>query len=524
MSRFTVCSALRSQEVVAYNFPKCQRCSEHLVEETGADEGLTPLFLCKGAPENLIAEPGTLKWASAVKFKGKSGEILLLPDLEKPAGLSKVVIGVDDENDVWGSAAIAKLPAGAYRAHISTFGESTFRLFRSVALGFMLGHYCFSRYKKKKIPRSRESQDFEELTVREKARLVWPTSDASARAEVLALAQAIYLARDLITTPAEDLGPQHLAAEATALARAHQGASITVIEGEELLQQNYPAIHTVGRASSRQPLLIDLRWSPPAIAGDERGDLPLVCLVGKGVCFDTGGLDIKPASSMKLMKKDMGGAALLLALSHVIMDQALPVRLRLLIPAVENSISGNAFRPLDVLQTRAGITVENGNTDAEGRLILCDALTEAAADSPDLLVDAATLTGAARTALGSEIPAVFSSCDQLWSELQDAALEEGEMLWRLPLYKGYRKMLESKVADMASTGGEGSPGAIVAALFLQEFVKHVPRWLHIDTGAYNKSSKEGRPEGGEAQGLRALWAFLKRRYQKKVKEGSSKRV
>lgn len=305
--------------------------------------------------------------------------------------------------------------------------------------------------------------------------------------------------------------PQDIAAEALAVAALH-GASADVIVGDDLLAENYPAIHTVGRASINPPHLVDFKWSPP---GSNATSLPKITLVGKGVSFDTGGLDLKPASAMKLMKKDMGGSALILALAHAVMSAKMPVSLRVLIPTVENSVSSNAYRPLDVLQTRAGITVENGNTDAEGRLILCDALAEAVKESPEVLIDAATLTGAARVALGTELPALFCNNDAVAQEILNAADDVKDPVWRMPLHQPYRKMLDSKVADIYSCSEGGYAGAITAALFLYEFVKDAPAWVHLDTMGYNLSTKPGRPEGGEAFALRALFEFLKRRYDAK---------
>lgn len=288
---------------------------------------------------------------------------------------------------------------------------------------------------------------------------------------------------------------------------ALHGASISSIVGDDLLKENYPAIHTVGRASTNEPRLIDIRWSPSAGT-----DFPKVTLVGKGVAFDTGGLDLKPANAMKLMKKDMGGAALVMGLAHAIMKTKVPVQLRVLVPAVENSVSGNAFRPLDVLQTRAGITVENGNTDAEGRLILCDALAEAVSENPDLLLDAATLTGAARVALGTDVPALFCNNDEVAEGILACSNEARDIMWRMPLHKPYKQMIKSKVADIGSCSEGGYAGAITAALFLEEFVKDASAWVHIDTMGYNLSSKPGRPEGGEALALRGLYTYLSKNY------------
>ncbi|CAD7697998.1 unnamed protein product [Ostreobium quekettii] len=437
----------------------------------------------KGLPED------HKQWVSACGFKAKSGEICMMPS--KEGGISKVVLGMETASDLCSYAALATgLPSGNYAIE----GAHDQADMDRVAMGWAMGTYTFERYKK---PEEDKQQ----------AKLCWPKGcDKSC---VTSLVEALYLIRDMINTPAEDLGPEEIAAEAMAVAARH-GAKVDVIVGEDLLTSNYPAIHTVGRASSRAPRLVDIRWS----ADPNKGDLPKVALVGKGVAFDTGGLDIKTAQGMKGMKKDMGGAAHVLGLAHVIMANRLPVSLRVLVPTVENSISGNAYRPSDVLQTRSGITVENGNTDAEGRLILCDAMFEAAQDEPDLMIDMATLTGAARVALGPSLPAMFSSDDGVAEAILRAGVAEDDPLWRMPLHSPYRKMLDSKVADTGSCSEGPLGGAITAALFLQKFVKDVPRWVHIDTNASNPAghTKPGKPEGGEAQALRALWAFLRDRY------------
>ncbi|MGH6959389.1 MAG: leucyl aminopeptidase family protein, partial [Dongiaceae bacterium] len=314
-------------------------------------------------------------------------------------------------------------------------------------------------------------------------------------------ARAVFLVRDLVNTPAEDMGPAELAAAAEGVARA-AGARLKVVVGDALLKANYPMVHAVGRASARAPRLIDLRWG-------DRG--PRIALVGKGVCFDSGGLDLKPSSNMLLMKKDMGGAAHVLALAQMIMATGLPVRLRVLVPAVENSVSGNAFRPLDVLRSRKGLTVEVGNTDAEGRLILADALAEACTEKPDLLVDCATLTGAARVALGTDLPALFANDDATAEALLRHGQAEDDPLWRLPLHRPYRKQLDSKVADINNVSAGAYGGAITAALFLAEFVEPAVPWVHIDMMAWNVSARPGRPEGGEAVALRALYALIAER-------------
>jgi leucyl aminopeptidase len=317
------------------------------------------------------------------------------------------------------------------------------------------------------------------------------------------MAAGVCLTRDLINTPAQDLGPEELAEAAKAMARPHK-AKVKVIVGKGLLSENYPSVHAVGRAAAQEPRLIDITWG--------KGGHPRVTLVGKGVCFDSGGLDIKPAGGMLNMKKDMGGAAQVLGLAHMIMDAKLPVRLRVLVPAVENAISSNAFHPKDILQTRKGLTVEVGNTDAEGRLILSDALTEAASDKPAMIIDFATLTGAARVALGSDVPALFCNDDVLADAMLSHGMDANDPLWRMPLWQGYKHFLSSPIADISSTGSAPNGGAITAALFLEHFVEPDVPWAHIDLMAFNNSSRPGRPEGGEAQGIRGIYAMLKSRY------------
>ena len=448
----------------------------------------------EGTDAWLSAQSDTVKtWTSVSQFKGKDGDLCIIPSPN--GGIDRIVFSAENPEDLWVYASLpSKLPPGAYSftgVHSPT----------PAALGWALGTYSFDRYKSKSNNTASSEKKSDD-----KAVLVWP--EGADRQTVTAIAQGYFLARDMITTPAEDMTPQDIAAEASALAQAH-GASATVIVGDDLLSSNYPAIHTVGRASVNPPHLVDFRWYPK---GSDPSTLPKVTLVGKGVSFDTGGLDLKPANAMKLMKKDMGGSALVLALAHTIMSTGLSVSLRVLVPTVENSVSGNAYRPLDVLQTRAGITVENGNTDAEGRLILCDALAEGVSEKPELLIDAATLTGAARVALGTEVPALFCNNDEVADAILAAGKDVRDPLWRMPLHQPYRKMLDSKVADIYSCSEGGYGGAITAALFLQEFVKEAPAWVHIDTMGYNTSSKPGRPEGGEALALRALFEFLKRRY------------
>ncbi|MBC7173777.1 MAG: leucyl aminopeptidase family protein, partial [Polyangiaceae bacterium] len=368
----------------------------------------------------------------------KGGRLLHVPDAE--GNLEFVLLAVAKGfESTWSYAhAAATLPARSYYIDGALSAEQADR----AALGWSLGSYRYERYK-------RAEGELPELA--------WP--ETADRSKVRATAAATFLVRDLVTTPANDMGPAELAAAARDLAKAH-GAKITVITGEQLIEKGYPLVHAVGRGSSRAPRMIDLRWG-------KKG--PEVVLVGKGVCFDSGGLDLKPASAMKLMKKDMGGAAHALGVASMVMSLDLPVRLRVLIPAVENSVSGDAFRPMDVFRSRKGLTVEIGNTDAEGRLVLCDALT--AAGKPDLLIDFATLTGAARVALGTDIPVLFSNDDDVAEKLLGHGKSAGDPLWRLPLAKSYKSQLKSAIADLNNVSDNPYGGAITAALFLEEFVE-----------------------------------------------------
>jgi leucyl aminopeptidase len=421
------------------------------------------------------------RWVSGLGFKAEPGATALVP--AATGGLGRVLVGWNPEEAIW---ALGGLPETLPQGHYAVDARLDSKVSTRMALGWALGAYVFSRYK---------------TPSRAPAELVWPAG--ADRAEAERLARAIHLARDLINTPAEEMGPGELALAAEQLAAEH-GARCTVLVGDELLKHNYPMIHAVGRGSARAPRLIDLFWGDPKA--------PKLTLVGKGVCFDSGGLDLKTSQGMRMMKKDMGGAATLLGLAAAIMDASLPVRLRLLVPAVENFVSATSFRPLDVIRTRKGLTVEIGNTDAEGRLILCDALAEADSEQPALIIDAATLTGAARVALGPDLPALFANDDTLAGALLEAGAAESDPFWRLPLWKPYRKLLDSKVADLNNVSESGFAGSIVAALYLAEFVSPSTPWAHIDTYAWNATSRPGRPEGAEALGLRALYTALKRRF------------
>lgn len=456
---------------------------EQLVEADGTATDLIALRKGELAAWTDSRPEGVRRWVEQTGFKAEAGTVCLLPG--EGGALAGVLAGLPDEDDPWAFAHFpSKLPAGTYRLAAPLPPIQAER----AAQAWALSAYTYDRYK------ARKGKDL--------PRLAWP--EGIDRSRVEGGIEAVTLVRDLINTPASDMGPAELAAAADALA-ARFGAKCRAIVGDGLLAENYPAIHAVGRgaASNRRPRLIDLRW------GDERA--PKVTLVGKGVCFDTGGLDLKPSSNMKLMKKDMGGAAHVLGLASMIMAAGLKLRLRVLIPAVENSVSGESMRPLDVLATRKGLTVEVGNTDAEGRLILADALAEAAAEKPALLIDVATLTGAARSALGTDLPAMFSNNDLLAGDLLRNGEAEGEPMWRLPLHKPYRRMIDSKVADLTNASDSPHAGAITAALFLQEFVEPDIAWAHLDIMAWNAASRPGRPEGGEALALKALFATIAQR-------------
>ena len=423
-------------------------------------------------------------WLASIGFSAEAGKHALVPG--ESGRLARVLVGLGDGADaearMWALAGLPTvLPEASYRLDAVPGTDPT-----NLALGWALATYVFARYSTKTRPA---------------APLVWP--EAADRGRVERLAAAVFLARDLANTPAGDLGPEELAGEAVRVAKA-AGARHRVIVGDDLLSENYPTIHAVGRASVRAPRLVDMVWGDPAA--------PKVTLVGKGVCFDSGGLDLKTASGMRLMKKDMAGAAIALGLAQAIMDAALPVRLRLLLPCVENAVSGNAMRPLDIVRTRKGLTVEIGNTDAEGRLILCDALAEASTEKPELLIDMATLTGAARVALGPELAALFCNDEELARGLLEAAATEEDPMWRMPLWRPYRKMIDSKIADINNVSESPHAGAVTAALYLQEFVDPGIPWAHLDVMAWNPQSRPGRPEGAEATALRALYAHIAQSY------------
>ncbi len=422
-------------------------------------------------------------FVDAAGFEPKPGRHVLLPGAQAPlAGILFAVEPPDSRNKnlLWPGALPDILPAGDYRFANAAHDQ------RIAALAFALGSYRFGRYRKQ-----------DEKSVR----LELPKNiDGD---DLTRVADAVFLARDLINTPANDMGPGELEEAARGLAQRH-GASFRSIVGEDLLKQNFPLVHAVGRAAARAPRLIDFAW------GDESH--PKVTLIGKGVCFDSGGLDIKPESAMANMKKDMGGAACMLALAHMLMDSCAKIRLRVIIPAVENAISGSAFRPRDIYRSRKGLTVEIGNTDAEGRLILADAIALADEDKPELIADAATLTGAARVALGTELPPFYTDDDEFATALGKCAQQESDPLWRMPLWQPYEQMLDSKIADMNNVSAGNFGGSITAALFLRRFVSAAKTWVHFDVYAWNQTSRPARPDGGECQAARALYALLTERY------------
>ncbi|MBT9494622.1 MAG: leucyl aminopeptidase family protein [Paucibacter sp.] len=424
----------------------------------------------------------TRHWLSALGFTGAPDSFALVPG---PDGkLGQVFAGISHIADPFALAALPQaLPEGRYR--LATNEGLTLQA-EAAALSWELGAYQFDLYK----PRRRAPAEL----------CLAPSADAQ---RGLAFATAMAATRDLVNTPAEHMGPEELAQAAQMIAKQH-GATFKQIVGDDLLKQNFPAIHAVGRASTRAPRLIELNWGA--------ADAPLLCIVGKGVCFDTGGLDIKGADGMRQMKKDMGGAANALGLAALVMAFKLPVRLQVLIPAVENSIAGNAYRPGDVIKTRKGLHIEIGNTDAEGRVVLSDALAYASEGNPELIIDLATLTGAARVALGAQLPALFSKHFDSARDLVDLGLKLEDPMWHMPLWAPYKAGIESSIGDIVNTGRNALGGAINAALFLEYFVPENQDWLHIDLFAWNDVARPGRPVGGEAQTIRTLLAYLEQRF------------
>jgi leucyl aminopeptidase len=461
----------------------------HLLSEADA-QGARPIWLVgeQGLSSWLELQPAAVRsWVKTHGFQAEKQKLLLIPS-GSADGIAGAVLGLGatpdlSEPTLWTSAGLPdRLPPGRYRfaGSFSTVGAT------QLALGWEYGAYRFARYRKSSA---------------ELPALVAPTG---ADLEYVRLAsQALGEARDLINTPANDLGPAELGEAVQRLALQHE-AECRIIVGDDLLRQNYPLIYEVGKGSAREPRLIDMRW--------EKRGAPLVTLVGKGVCFDTGGLDIKPSSGMILMKKDMGGAALALALARMLMGADAPVQLRLLIPAVENSVSGRSFRPSDVIRSRQGLTVEVGNTDAEGRLVLADALTEADSEQPDLLIDLATLTGAARVALGPELPAIYSNPPELAEQLRQVGEREADPLWPMPLWSGYDEDLGSRVADLNNVSASPFAGSIIGALFLKRFVTRTRNWLHGDVYAWNPKERPGRPLGADPHTVRALYRLIRQRF------------
>jgi leucyl aminopeptidase len=449
----------------------------------GNADGAMPLIVVdRESFDALVSALGDTarRWCAANAFAGEAGHFLALPGADGAA--IALLAGCNRRDPLFGLASLpVRLPEGRYALDPRGLVLDA----DLIALGWALGAYRFTRYRK---------------PLRAVAQLV---VDAATAARVTPMANAIYQVRDLINMPTEDMDPAELADAVRALAERH-GANYREWVGDDLVAANFPTIHAVGRASHRAPRLATLSYGP--------NDAPHVILVGKGVCFDSGGLDLKSHDGMRWMKKDMGGAAHAIALASLILDAQLPLRLTLLIPAVENSVAANAYRPGEVITTRAGLSVEVDNTDAEGRLILCDALAYAAEQKPDLILDFATLTGAARVALGPDLPALFTNTETLADGLLRAAHEAADPLWRMPLWRPYLTLLDSHVADLANAGASRHAGAITAALFLERFVPPTQEWAHLDVYSWNDTDKPGHPRGGEAQGLRAYFEYLRQRY------------
>ncbi len=420
-------------------------------------------------------------WLAAADFSGKPHTFVVMP--RDDGKIDKVYVGISSDADIFSLAHLPfNLPAGTYRlAESSTLSSYV------AAVSWLLGGYQFSRYKKEP-----------------KKSAVLMVKACAETTKAQQMFDAIALTRDLVNTPTEDMGPEHLSNVAKNLATEFGGVFREIV-GDALIHENFPAIHAVGRASHRPPRLLEILWGDPSH--------PKIAVVGKGVCFDTGGLNIKGGDGMRQMKKDMGGSAHALALARLIMQAKLPVSLHMLVPAVENAISGNAYRPGEIVSTRAGLKIEIGNTDAEGRVVLSDALAYAAERKPDLIIDFATLTGAARVALGPELPATFSNSDAWFERLNAAATKSQDPLWRMPLWQPYHEMIKSNIGDIVNTSGPQA-GSVTAALFLERFIPEGQAWIHIDCFSWNLKSRPGRPEGGEAQSLRATFQMLSSVFEK----------
>ena len=440
-------------------------------------EGHPIITIEKGHYDQWLSEQPELtrNWLAQSGFEGKGHSLIPRQDGQ----LDRVLVVIEDVHFLWQLSDLSRvLP----KASFYLAGDS--QQLAAAALGWVLGQYQFTQYKK----------GLERATLY--------INDEEIVSDVVAVAKGVTLTRDLVNTPAGDMMPEQLSAAMQTLAHEYH-AQFSEIVGDQLLEKNFPTIHMVGRASDHAPRLLELNW------GDESA--PKLALVGKGVCFDSGGLDLKPSAGMRLMKKDMGGAAHVLGLASIIMAKSLPVRLQVLIPAVENAVSGNAFRPGDIVTTRKGLTVEIDNTDAEGRLVLCDALALADDDKPDLIVDFATLTGAARVALGLEVPGFYSTDDAIAAQLMAAGESEEDCIWRLPLHQPYAAYMKGSISDLVNSASTGMGGSITAALYLHAFVENSP-WVHFDVGAWNDRARPGRPRGGEAMGLRAVFKVLQERY------------
>jgi leucyl aminopeptidase len=454
--------------------------------QTKPQDGAIPIHAIVTAEfeQWLTKQPAKIKnWLQATKFKAESGcSCQILNEEGKP---EQVIFGVKNVDDFWAYGTLPKvLAAGVYQITAKLSKDNLER----AALAWALGAYQFSAYKKQPAIMAKLLLD-KQSNVK----------------NLEQIAETIFLVRNLINTPTDDLGPGELAAAVVNVAK-ECGAKVTQIIGDDLLKEGYTAIHAVGRASAHAPRLIDLQWGNPKH--------PKVTLVGKGVCFDSGGLDIKSTDGMSTMKMDMGGAAHVLGIARLIMLNELPVRLRLLIPAVENAVSGNAYHPGDILRTRKGISVEVTNTDAEGRLVLCDALAEAASEKPEIIIDVATLTGAARVALGPDVAAMYTPSDKVAEALLHWSAVEKEPIWRMPLQASYRCFLDSKVADIANASTSRYGGSITAALFLQEFLPDMVNWVHFDIMGANVKALPGKPEGGEAMIVRTIYSFLEEKFKK----------